>query len=189
VLAVTFTLTMLIPLQNAVLVGVGISVILYTIRQSNEISLKRRVVTGEGDLVEQDPPAELPSAEVVVLQPYGSLFFAAAPVFEEKLPVVSKRSRNAVVILRLRGRTDLGSTFMDVLKRYATSLAAVGSKLMIVSADEQLLRQLEVTGVGAVVGADNIYEGDERVGATVRRATADAIAWIEANGSAPESAD
>lgn len=181
VLGVTFALTMLIPLQNAVLAGVGISVILYTIRQSGQITIKRRIETAEGDLIEQDPPAEVPANEVVVLQPYGSLFFAAAPVFENKLPKVTAESRNSVVILRLRGRTDMGSTFMDVLQRYATALTRAGSKLVIVTGDEQVLRQLEVTGVTALVGDGNVYTSDERVGATVRRATRQALAWIDSN--------
>jgi SulP family sulfate permease len=183
VLGVTFSLTMLIPLQNAVLVGVGISVILYTIRQSGQITIKRRIQTEEGDLIEQDPPDVLPANEVVVLQPYGSLFFAAAPVFEDKLPEVSAASRNSVVILRLRGRTDMGSTFMDVVRRYATALSGAGSRLVIVTGDRQVLHQLEVTGVIAVVGGDSVYTSDERVGATVRRAGEDALTWIAANRS------
>ena len=114
----------------------------------------------------------------VVLQPYGSLFFAAAPVFEAALPAVRERSCHSVVILRLRGRSDLGTTFMDVLRRYATSLNEVGSKLVIVSANERIQEQLAVTGVTDVIGPSNVYEGDERVGATVLRAYEDAVAWV-----------
>ena len=119
VLAVTFVLTLVVPLQYAVLVGVGLSVVLHVVRQSNQVTVRRRVIDPDGHLVEVDPPAELPAHEVVVLQPYGSLFFAAAPVFEATLPAVGEASTNSVVILRLRGRSDLGTTFMDVLHRYA----------------------------------------------------------------------
>lgn len=181
VLAVTFVLTMIIPLQNAVLFGVGISVILYVISQSNQVRVKRWALRTDGSVVEEDPPEELGGGDVVVLQPYGSLFFAAAKTFEEGLPVVTAASQNSVVILRLRGRSDLGSTFMDVLERYAESLVSVGSKLVIVSGDDKLNAQLEVTGVTAAVGPTNIYTSDERVGATVRRAHAEAVTWVEAN--------
>jgi hypothetical protein len=37
-----------------------------------------------------------------------------------------------------------------------------------------------VTGITARIGADNVYTGDERVGATLKCAHADALAWIEA---------
>lgn len=181
VVLTTFALTMIIPLQYAVLVGVGMSVILHVVRQSNQVTIKRWRLTSEGDLIETDPPARLPANEVVALQPYGSLFFAAAPVLESQLPAPSEGSRNAVVILRLRGRADLGTTFMDVLRRYAQALTAAGSKLVIVSANHRIQEQLRVTGVTDVIAAENIYTGDERVGATLKRAYTEAVTWIEHN--------
>ena len=181
VLVVTFLLTMIIPLQYAVLVGVGVSVILHVVRQSNQITIRRWELDAEGHVIEAHPPATVRPDDVVVLQPYGSLFFAAAPVFETLLPAVTDDSRNSVVILRLRGRTDLGTTFMDVLLRYAQSLAAVDSKLVVVSTNERIDEQLSVTGISAVIGADNVYAGDHRVGATIRRAYDDALAWVAAN--------
>lgn len=179
VLGVTFVLTLAIPLQWAVMAGVGISVILTVIAQSNHVTVKRRVPTEPGVFVERDAPETVPGGEVVILQPYGSLFFASAAVFEEALPDVTKKSSNSAVILRLRGRSDLGSTFMDVLKRYADELAAVGSKLVLVSADDQLINQFDVTGVTGTIGESNIYPTDERVGATLARAAKDARAWID----------
>ena len=180
VLLTTFVLTMLIALQYAVLVGVGLSVVLHVVRQSNQIAIKRWLFEGEGTIIESDAPTHLPADEVVVLQPYGSLFFAAAPTFESGLPAVGDTSRHSVVILRLRGRSDLGTTFMDVLHRYGERLQAVDSKLVIVSANERIQEQLAVTGITALIGADNVYDGDERVGATVKRAYADAVSWVEA---------
>jgi sulfate permease, SulP family len=180
VLAVTFGLTMVVPLQYAVLIGVGLSIVLHVIRQSNQVSVRRQIVDADGHLVEVDPPAELPPSEVVVLQPYGSLFFAAAPVIEAMLPAVSARSSGSVVILRLRGRTDLGTTFMDVLHRYATALDAAGSKLVLSSVSDRVMEQLRVAGITDVVDAEDLYMGDERVGATLARAQDDARDWVNA---------
>ena len=192
VLTVTFVLTMLIPLQYAVLVGVGLSVVLHAVRQANRLTVRRRQIEADGSVVEGDPPAELPAHEVVVLQPYGSLFFAAAQTFESALPSPTAASRGSVVIVRLRGRSDLGTTFMDVLSRYAVNLTDVGSKLMLVSTNEQIDEQLTVAGILDLVGPDNVYRGDARVGATVKRANADAMAWVEAHrhldGDAPSAA-
>jgi SulP family sulfate permease len=85
------------------------------------------------------------------------------------------------VILRLRGRSDLGTTFMDVLYRYAEGLATLDSKLVIVSANQRIQEQLAVTGITDLIGFENLYTGDERVGATMKRAHADAMAWIKTN--------
>lgn len=178
VMVVTFGLTMVVPLQYAVLVGVGLSIVLHVVRQSNQVSLRRQVLDDEGHLVEVDPPATLGAHEVVVLQPYGSLFFAAAPVVEAMLPVVGENSTRSVVILRLRGRSELGTTFIDVLHRYAVALADVDGQLKLVSVSERLLEQFEVGGVTDVVGPENIYLSSERVSASLNRAHRDAHEWV-----------
>jgi SulP family sulfate permease len=180
VLTVTFGLTMIVPLQYAVLIGVGLSIVLHVVRQSNQVSVRRQIPDGDGDFVEVDPPAVLPPNAVVILQPYGSLFFAAAPVIEAMLPAVGAESSGSVVILRLRGRTDLGTTFMDVLHRYATALAAADSKLKLASVSDRVLEQLRIAGVTDVIDSDDLYPGTERVGATLRLALADAHAWLDA---------
>ena len=178
VLTVTFGLTMLVPLQYAVLIGVGLSIVLHVVRQSNQVIVRQQVADSDGHLIEVDPPVVLPSRAVVILQPYGSLFFAAAPVIEAMLPAVGPDSSGSVVILRLRGRIDLGTTFMDVLHRYATSLAAADSKLVLSSVSDRVLEQLRVAGVTDVIAADDLYPGDERVGATLARVHDDALDWV-----------
>jgi SulP family sulfate permease len=130
--------------------------------------------------MEVDPPERLPANQVVILQPYGSLFFAAAPIFAAALPAPTPQSRHSVVILRLRERSDMGSTFVDVLRRYAVSLAAVGSKLVMVSLNDQLAEQFRVTGLADVLGAENMYRSTERLGAALEQAYRDALAWIAA---------
>jgi len=178
VLTVTFGLTMLVPLQYAVLIGVGLSILLHVVRQSNQVIVRQQIVEADGHLVEVDPPAVLPPRAVVILQPYGSLFFAAAPVIEAMLPAVGPHSSGSVVVLRLRGRTDLGTTFMDVLHRYATALAAADGKLVLSSVSDHVLEQLRVAGVTDVIAADDLYPGDERVGATLARVNDDARDWV-----------
>jgi anti-anti-sigma factor len=135
--------------------------------------------TARGRLIETDPPHQLPANDVIVLEPYGSLLFAAAPVLEAQLPTPTSTSRNSVVILRLRGRQELDSTVMGVLRRYAAALKANGSRLIIVSASDRVQQQLRVTGVSAVLEPNSIYSGDERLGASLKRAYTDAAAWVE----------
>ncbi len=61
------------------------------------------------------------------------------------------------------------------------ALAATGGKLVIVSAGKRIQEQLRVNGIIDLIGPENVYTGDERVGATLKRAYADAAAWIEQN--------
>jgi hypothetical protein len=57
----------------------------------------------------------------------------------------------------------------------------VDSKLVVVSTNERIDEQLAVTGITSVIGAENVYAGDHRVGAAIRRAYDDAVAWVAAN--------
>ena len=54
---------------------------------------------------------------------------------------------------------------------------------------DEVRRQLEVAGIIDVIGPENVYRGDERVGAAVRRAYDDAIAWVAANEQAVAGSD
>ena len=82
-----------------------------------------------------------------MLMVYGSVFFATAPLVEEQLPEVTEESRHAVVLLNLRGEDDLGSTFLEILDRYAGSLREQDSKLMLSAVSQHVGTQLEQTGI------------------------------------------
>jgi SulP family sulfate permease len=178
VMATTLVLTMLIPLQYAVLVGVAISLILFVAQQSTRLTTKALELTDDGRIREAEPPPVVPPGQVVVLQPYGSLFFATVPTLEQQMPTVGADSADSVVILRIRGVDDVGATLIDVLTRYARALTAAGSKLMLVTDNERIHRQLQVTGAIDAIGEDNLYRGNEWVGDTVRQAHSDAQRWV-----------
>jgi SulP family sulfate permease len=178
VLLVTFVLTMLIPLQFAVLIGVGASMMLYVIRQSNQISLQRLRVDDERHLLDDDPPDELPADTVVLLEPVGSLFFAAAPAFEAMLPTVTDQSSNSVVVIRLRGRDDVGATLIEVFVRYASALHDVESKLVLASVQPRVQDQLKATGMMNDLGEHNIYGPGRWRTDTLLTAYDDANAWV-----------
>ena len=79
-MAITFILTLIIPLQYAVLVGVGLAVLLHVGRQSNRVVVKHWVFDDDhGFPSEADPPAEVPAREVVVLATYGLLAWILVP--------------------------------------------------------------------------------------------------------------
>ena len=171
VMVLTFVLTIVAPLQFAVLAGIGMSVALFVVRQSNKVVIYRWVLhAGDPFPKEGPPPRELPAGEVVVLTTYGSLFFASAPVFESQLPEVTDHSQNAVVVLRLRGKEDLGSTFIAVLMRYRRSLDAVGGHLVLSGVGDHIWRQLRDTGSLDELGAANVFTATESVGESLQRA-------------------
>ncbi len=176
VFAVTFALTLVIPLQYAVITGVGLSVILQIARQSNRVRIVRWVFDeADGRPLETPPPATLLPGETVVLAPYGSLFFASAQAFREQLPTPAGPVPGAHVIIRLRGNEELGITFLTMVRIYAEELAEHGGTLILAGVDPQLDRQLQATGVAELLGPDNVFPVRRRLGDSVAEAL-DAIA-------------
>lgn len=180
VMLLTFVSGLLVPLQYAVLMGVGLAVLLYVFQQSNRVRVVAwRVEPGQYP-VEGDPPAEVPGGQVTILAPYGSLFFAAASVFNEQLPKVTEGSRHAAVILVLRGETELGSTFLDVLLRYGEELGRQESRLLLAGVAPSVRVQLERTGQLRQLGRNNVFMVDERLGQSLQEALEAAEQWIAA---------
>ena len=128
VMALTFFAALFIPLQYAVLLGVALAVMLYVFQQSHKVPVKAWEI-GPGQYpVEKVPPSVVPADQVTTLMPYGSLFYAAAPVFNAQLPEVTDATRHAAVILVLGGQTGAGSTFLAGLTRPAVKERHEGRK-------------------------------------------------------------
>lgn len=177
-MGITFFTCLLIPLQYGVLVGVAISLLLFVIRQSNKITVKQWTPNEQILPIESDAPAELPANQPMLLVAYGSLFFATAPLFEKSLPAVTPETCNAVVILNLRSSTDLGSTFLEVISRYADELHEHGSLLMLAGVVQEVTRQLEKTGLMRKIGRTNVFVESEVIGQSVLAAWDAAEQWI-----------
>jgi SulP family sulfate permease len=185
VMLVTFIATLVIPLQFAVLFGVALSILLNTVRQSEKVVVTQWVLQPQGFPVEQPPPKSLPSHQLTVLHVYGSLFFAAAKNMEEMLPAVGDAT-HAVVSIDLRGKSEIGSTFLTVLQHYAEALQARQSKLMLVGVDPLVRDQLAKTGVLKLIGDENVFVATPQLGAALNQAVAAANTWLgQAPGGAP----
>lgn len=183
VMVVTLALTLLIPLQYAVLVGVGLAIVLFVAEQSNRITLSALQVEGSRVRV-TDPPGVVPGREVLVLQPSGQLFFASAPGFEALLPVVTPASEHGVVVLRLRGVDHVGLSVVEVLRRFYTALLAQEATLKLVVGNDAVYRQLAAAGLLDEIGHEHVYRGSEWLGEAVMRAREDGLAEIDDPGTA-----
>lgn len=157
---VTLLATLFMPLQFAILFGVALSFAVFAYQESESTTIVQVVATGGGVPIEQPAPRVLPDDAVTALNVYGSLFFAGARNLEEDLPQVDA-TRNAVVILSLRGHRELGSTFIGVLERYARALQANGNTLLLVHVSPDVVEQLEDTQVLKVLGAENVFAADK----------------------------
>jgi SulP family sulfate permease len=155
----------------------GLSVVLHVFHQSNQVVVTQWVLQPGGFPLEQPVPTHLPSQQLTLLHVYGSLFFAAAKNMEEMLPEVGDATR-AVVAINLRGKAEIGSTFVTVLRRYAEALQARDSKLMLVGVDSAVRDQLAKTGALKTIGEENVFLATPQLGEALNQSVAAANHWL-----------
>jgi len=124
---------------------------------------------------ERKPPKSLTSFHITVLDVYGSLLYAGARTLQAHLPEPGE-ARSPVVVLRLRRRTNLGSTCVKVIADYAGRLAGSGGRLYLSGLDPSVTEQLRRTG--HVEGPVRAFEATPVVGESTRAAYLDAEAWL-----------
>jgi len=180
IMLITFVATLFTSIQVAVALGVVLHFILYVFRSAEAVRLERIVPQKDGTFTEGVSPQELPSREIVIMQPIGTLFFAGVAEFEEHLPKVGEAQGTAVII-RLRDRDEVGSTFIRAIERYTKSLQAGGNVLMLEGLSEQVLEQIDRTDLLDLIGQDNVFLGQPQFGASLRQALAAAEAWLAQN--------
>ena len=180
VMIITFVFTLFTPLQVAVAVGVVLHGIMFIYQSAEAVQVRRVVPQPDGTFIEDDVPEELPSREIVALLPVGSLFFAGAAEFEERLPEVGDAQR-AVVIIGLRDRDEIGSTFVRIIERHAKQLDATGNKLMLAGMNERIMEQLEKTELMTLLGREDVFPAEPQYFGPLNKALAQAQLWIEAS--------
>jgi SulP family sulfate permease len=177
IMLITFVATLFTPIQVAVALGVMLHILLYIFRSAEAVRLERIVPQEDGTFFEGEVPEALSSGEIVVLQPIGSLFFAGVAELEEHLPKVGG-AQGAVVIIRLRDRDEVGSTFIRTVERYLKSLQVGGNVLMLEGLSEKVLDQLRRTDLLELIGEENVFLGQPQHGASLRQALAVAEEWL-----------
>ena len=171
----TFAATLFLPVAAAVGIGVALSLLLQLNTEAMDLTVVELVPREGGRFEERSAPAALTSHHVTVLDVYGSLLYAGSRTLQAHLPDPAGTQAPAV-ILRLRGRTSLGATFVKVACDYADRLAAVDGRLYLSGLQPSLTERLRRTGT--IDGPVRTFEATPVVGESTQAAYLDAEAWL-----------
>nr|WP_289017399.1 SulP family inorganic anion transporter [uncultured Ornithinimicrobium sp.] len=184
-IAATFFATLVLSIPMAVAAGFVLSVLVYVARSGADVRLVELRTTDDGGLEEHaDLPAHVADGSVLVLAVRGSMFFAGARALQEKLPS-ARGSRDAVVVLRLRGHEEIGATFIDVLDDYADELEAGGGRLYLTGLTETMARQLRLSAKLAIDETVHLEHATPRLGASTAEAMREARSWLGSRRDEP----
>lgn len=162
---VAFAFTIALPLHLAVCACLVLTGFLHLIHKPNHVVIKS-LEKINGQYQEVSAPEVLPSNSKLLLTPYGVLVFDGAYEFENKLPEI-QNATNTTVILALRGRKELGSSFISVLHSFALALENSNNRFIVIEVSKNVYHQLKSTGLIHIIGQEDVIqvlEGKESVG-------------------------
>jgi SulP family sulfate permease len=174
---VTFVATLLLPVAAAVGIGLVLSLLMQLNQEAIDLRVVELVPQPGGTFLEHPAPARLESRRVVLLDVYGSLFYAGARTLQARLPDPA-RAESPAVVLRMRGRVTLGATSYSVLSDYAERLAAAHGRLYLSGVDPAVVERIHRNRTVDQVEGVRIFEAHDVIGESSLEAYHAANRWL-----------
>ena len=176
----TFLATTQLPLQQAIFVGVALSLLLYCVSAQRHARLQALTREDDGHWRIIDVPAQVPSREVTVLHYEGVSFFAELSRLEEAWPEQAE-TRHAAVIVHLRALPDVpSSTLLKALDRRRAALEQQDCLLIIAGLHPALFAEFRRTGLADRLGEDHLLVQTPVFFEALDAAWVRAHAWVAA---------
>lgn len=160
VLGVTFTATLLLPLQYAIYLGALISIMIYLFESSQlRITYLNRTHDGHfveiklNDILEKEPQIALVNID-------GPLYFGAVDVLAYQVEKILDTNVK-VIILRLRHMQLLASTGVSVLEEEIIRAKAKGVQVLICGILGEVESIFLNSGIEYLVGRENLFFANE----------------------------
>lgn len=154
----TFIFGLLIPLNVAIFVGVGVSIALF-LRKASRPYLVEYTYDDEQGLRERGSQARQ-NPQIAIVHVEGELFFGAAEVFRSQLQRTCVDPQLRVIILQMRNARHLDATGVIVLEELVLFLHQQARHLLISGAMPEVLEVLENSGALEVIGRENVIRKD-----------------------------
>lgn len=168
---VTFAATTGLPLQQAIFLGAGLSIILTMVALSKTGRMLQFVRDGDGWRVDE-PPHQLASHQTTVLHYTGGSIFAEVNRLVEDWPSTAGAT-DAAIVLSMRGSPMVpSSTFLKALDRIAADLRAQGVGFVLSGVPGRFADLLVSTGRLDALGRENVVGATARVGESLEQAYA-----------------
>lgn len=192
----TFAAVLVLPVAQAVGVGVIASLIMQLNQEALDLRVVRLKPDTAGGFTETRAPRTVSAGQTVVLDAYGSLFYAGTRTLQRHLPTpvppegppsgqadaLDGTADGPVVILRLRGRTTLGATFLKVIGDYARLLDDADGTLYLTGVDPGLAADWDRDGTVRRLAGVRVVPATPLLGESTRAALA-ATAGRDPHGS------
>ncbi|PWB48227.1 MAG: sodium-independent anion transporter [Nitrosomonadales bacterium] len=162
---VTFIATLAFAphLDNGIMAGAGLAIILYLYRtMSPRVAILGRYK--DGTLRDISVHKDLPTDEnIIVLRFDGSLYFANVPFFEDAILEAAANKPNAKYLVVVGdGINQLDASGEEVIHHLVERLNSIGMTMVFSGLKKQVLDVMRHTGLFDLITANNIFANEEQ---------------------------
>lgn len=159
VFGVTFGSSMLLPLDTAIYIGVGVSIMLF-LKKVARPDMVEYAFNEKGELAEMPNQSSRELPEVSIVHVEGELFFGAADLFRDQMRRICEDPNLKIVVLKMRNAHHMDATGVMALEELVRYMNEMGRYLILSEAKVELIRVLKNAGLYDYIEARNIFTDD-----------------------------
>ncbi len=169
VVLVTLGSALVLPLDTAIYLGIGISLAL-ALRKASTPSLVEYTFDSSDQLAQLSDSTARPHPQIAIIHVEGELFFGAADLFQEHVRRQVERENLRVVVLRLKSARHLDATTVFALHSLDDWLSRTGRHLLISGVPDAVMRVLRNSGLLKKLGDENVFPVEQNPNLATKRA-------------------
>lgn len=147
---------LLAPLDIAIYVGVGLSILLF-LRKTSTPGIVEYEYNEAGELAETKKLGETRDPEVSIVHIDGNLYFGSAEIFQDQLRRMLANPNLRVLILKFRNAHYLDATSVILLEELVRSARAAGRSIIICEVRGEAYQVFRSSKLLKVIGRENIF--------------------------------
>ncbi len=169
VFVVTLASCLLLKLDTAIYVGIGVALALF-LQKTSTPTLAEYAINPEGMLAELRDPSQRPHPEISIIHVEGDLYFGAADLFQEEVRRLADNQNIRVFILRMKNARHLDASTVMALENLHDYLRQTGRYLLISGSNRDVTHVLKQSGLLAQLGENNLFPAEANPTAATRHA-------------------
>jgi SulP family sulfate permease len=169
VFAITLGACLLLRLDTAIYVGIGVALALFLQKTSTPL-LVEYTFNESGNLAELMDPAKRPHPSISIIHVEGELFFGAADLFQEQVRYLAEDENIRVFVLRMKNARHLDASAVMALENLHDYLRKTGRHLLISGVNDEVERVVRNSGLLQQIGSENIFPAETNPTISTKRA-------------------
>ena len=159
VFLITFASGAALPLDTAIYIGVGASIVLF-LKKVARPEMVEYAFNNEGQLAETGETVERNVPEISIVHVEGELFFGAAELFRDQMRRVCEDPNLKIVVLKMRNAHHMDATGVMALEELVRYINEKGRYLILSEAKAELVKVLKNSGLYDYIEERNIFTDD-----------------------------